>query len=396
MNCLFIDPVGGIAGDMLCAALIHMGMEEQPWRSLLKKLPLENYQIKIQSCKRGSFSAMHLDISPIERHPTDDKNIEAWDHHHRHHADIQELIARSDLPERAKNRSLAVFQALAAAEGAIHNQRPADVHFHEVGAVDSILDIVGFCVGLELLDVEQIYCAPPPLSLGKTKGAHGYIPLPAPATAALLQGRAVRSGFPNHEQTTPTGAAIIAALCEESEFPSGRIDKIGYGAGTRAPKEYPNIVRTFLFTTPLAPIVQIDTQLDDMTGEELPLLFKRCLKAGALDIFASPILMKKGRAGFLISVLVRATAQEPVEDVLFQNTSTFGLRYHRVSRTELARHHTTVQTKWGPVRIKIGTKGEERMQTSVEYEDAAQIAHRNKISVRAVMNEAMYLWRSRL
>ncbi|MEC7985233.1 MAG: nickel pincer cofactor biosynthesis protein LarC [Myxococcota bacterium] len=395
MSNVFIDPIGGIAGDMLCAALLDMGLHESQWREALRYLPLTNYDIVVQKCKRGSFSATHMQISPHVRHAHTHQNIEHWEHTHRHHHTIQTMIADSKLGDRTKARASAVFQKLAEAEGTIHNQSPDQVHFHEVGAVDSILDIVGFCIGLELLEIEQVFCAPPPLSLGVTQVAHGYIPLPSPATASLLQGRAVRSGFPNHEQTTPTGAAIVAALCEESAFPNGTFDKVGYGAGTRNPKEYPNILRTFLFSTPCSPILQIETQIDDMTGEELPLLFERCLQAGALDIFATPVLMKKGRAGFLLNVLVRQSKQFDLEEVLFQNTSTFGIRYYPVSRTELLRRYETIQTKWGDVRIKIGSKGDDLLQASVEYEDAATLAKQNHISIRTVMNEALYQWRSR-
>lgn len=398
MKKLFIDPIAGVAGDMLCSALLDLGMDAVVWQQELKKIELSNYNIEIQKCMRGSFSATHLNISPQKVHKSLEgthTHIQAWDHDHRHYSDIVALIDSSTLSEKTKTRSKAVFEKLARAEGKIHNIALERVHFHEVGAVDSILDIVGFCIGLELLDIDAVYAAPPPLSVGTTKGAHGTIPLPAPATIEVLKGRNVRSGFPGREQSTPTGAAILAALSLESEFPSAKILCVGYGAGTKNPNEYPNLLRAIVFEKPQGTILQLDTQIDDMTGEELPLLFERCLKEGALDVFAQPILMKKGRSGFLLSVLTRSDRRTKIENIIFENSSTFGIRYHCVSRTELERRRVLVHTKWGKVHIKIGQLGNREMQASVEYEDAASIAKANKLSIRQVMNEALYQWRAK-
>lgn len=400
MKTLYIDPIGGIAGDMLCAALLDLGLPKEEWKQQLASLALENYTIEISSCMRNAFSATHLKIAPEREtdhhhHLVHHHHAQPWGHHHRGFQEIQHLIRRSSLPQKVQDDSISVFAALGHAEAKIHGCNIEEIHFHEVGAIDSILDIVGFCLGIHMLNIENIYCAPPPLSYGYTHGAHGHIPLPAPATLELLTGHTVREGFPNHEQTTPTGAAIIHALTKESSFPRTKIDAIGYGAGTRNPKEYPNIVRVLLSTEqhPAREIVSLQTQVDDMTGEAIPLLLERCLEAGALDAFLQSITMKKGRMGYLLTVLVRAEQKEAVEKVIFSNTSTFGIRYTTMQRTELERYSVSVDTPWGKISVKIGLKENLPIQASVEYEEAAIIARTHNLPLQHIYETTLRLWR---
>ena len=399
MNTLYIDPIGGIAGDMLCAGLLDLGLPQEAWKAQLETLPLDNYTIEISTCMRNAFSATHLSIKPKQRyehtHNHTHHHSEPWGHHHRGFSTICTLIKKSTLPPKVQHNAMAVFQALGEAEAKIHGCSLEDIHFHEVGATDSILDIVGFCLGIHMLDITKLYCAPPPLSYGHTHGAHGHIPLPAPATLSLLKGKNVRSGHLNHEQTTPTGAAIIKALCKESTFPNTRIKSVGYGAGTRNPTEYPNILRLLLCEQPpqTTQILSLQTQIDDMTGEGLPLVIERCLEAGALDVFAQPIIMKKGRMGYLITALVRKEKQAPVEEAIFTNTSTFGIRYSTMHRTELERTRKPITTQWGVIHVKVGLHNKENTQVSVEYEEAAQVARTHNIPLAMVYSTTLALWR---
>ena len=399
MSVLYIDPIGGIAGDMLCAALLDLGLNREEWQQRLSSLPLDNYQMDIKKCTRNCFSATHLRITPIHVHQhkhNHSHHTEPWDHHHRGFSDIASMVNKSTLPTKVKKDALSVFRVLGEAEATIHGCTLEEIHFHEVGATDSILDIVGFCLGIHMLDITEIYAAPPPLSYGHTHGAHGHIPLPAPATLSLLREKNVREGFPNHEQTTPTGAAILRALCKESTFPTTRLTSVGYGAGTRDPKDYPNILRALLCENSkenASTVVSMQTHVDDMTGEGLPLLIERCLEAGALDVFAQPVIMKKGRMGYLITALAREEKQQHVEEAIFTNTSTFGIRYTTMHRTELDRSKEPVETPWGIIHVKVGKKNQESRQASVEYEEAAHIARTEKISLDTVYQTTLALWR---
>ena len=404
MSVLYIDPIGGIAGDMLCAALLDLGLDQKKWRAALSSLPLDNYQLHVTKCMRNAFQATHLNIVPIHVHEHSHQHdhhhhAEPWGHHHRGFTEISAMIAQSTLPKEVQKNAISVFRSLGLAEAEIHGCTLEEIHFHEVGATDSILDIVGFCLGIHMLGITEVYAAPPPLSYGHTHGAHGQIPLPAPATLSLLRSKKVRAGYPNHEQTTPTGAAILNALCKESAFPTTSIQSIGYGEGTRNPKDYSNILRVMLcspknketsFT-----IVSLQTHVDDMTGEGLPLLIERCLEAGALDVFAQPIIMKKGRMGYLITALTREEKQQAVEEAIFSNTSTFGIRYTTMKRTELERVKEPITTPWGIVHVKVGKKDQEYRQASVEYEEAAHIARTHNIPLDTVYQTTLALWREK-
>ena len=402
MKTLYLDPIGGAAGDMLCSVLLDLGMPQSKWEAELSKLHLDNHNIVTEKVMRGAFHATMLSITPRQIHHhnhTHEPHPENWDHHHRTHTDIIKIIETSQLSENVKKNSLQLFASLAQAEGKIHNQQPTDVHFHEIGGIDSILDIVGFCVGIELLQIDEIICAPLPISYGEITTAHGKTPLPAPATVALLVGKQTRSGFPGHEQTTPTGAAIVACLTKEGPIPSGKILHTGYGAGKRNPPQYPNITRGILIETQkdlsANEIVELQTHVDDMTGEEIPMLIEELLNNGAIDVFTQPISMKKGRTGTLITVLSTSENQRIIEKLLFTHSTTFGIRYQLKKRTVLQRRHERILTRWGIVRIKIGSWENTDIQVAVEYEDAKEIAKKTGISVREVIEETLHCWRSR-
>ena len=290
--------------------------------------------------------------------------------------------------------AISVFRVLGEAEAAIHGTTIDEIHFHEVGAVDSILDIVGFCLGVYLLEIDEIYTGAVPLSGGMIHTAHGRTPLPAPATLRILQGWPSVQGHPNHEQVTPTGAAIIKALSTHSDFPSMVIQQDGYGAGTRNPPAYPNLVRVCIGTvghvdaeteeTP-SDIIEIQANIDDMSAELLSPLLDRLLEAGALDATLTPITMKKGRAGHLCTILTTDGHLDAVVDGLFTHSTTFGCRFVTKERRTLTRSWDVVETPLGSARMKVGHLGNTIKQTSVEFEDARRLAEQHMRSVSEVM-----------
>ncbi len=456
---LYIDPIGGVAGDMLCAALLDAGLDEEQWRAGLRALPWdEDVEILRSTVMRGVFSATHIDIkqrstqgmtkptvpSPhidaVQHHnhthhththhghshthaPMPTNSIQSvssmvspnagpqpvpWSQHHRGFSEIQQVIQASTLPEPVQAMAIKVFEVLGQAEAEIHGSTLEDIHFHEVGAVDSILDIVGFCLGVHLLNINSIQAGAVPLSSGQIHTAHGLTPLPAPATLRILRGWPNVKGFPNHEQVTPTGAAILQALASYSAYPAMTTEADGYGAGTRNPPNYPNLVRVAVgctTPTPSSPNVQVSTQsvqneqiqsqsdtvieiqanIDDMSAELLSPLIDQLLKAGALDATLTPILMKKGRAGHLCTILTTEYNKESVLDALFTHSTTFGCRLLRKERIILQRMWDSVQTPLGEARMKIGLRGNTVCQISVEFEDARALATQHSLSLTDVI-----------
>ena len=426
---LYIDPIGGLAGDMLCAALLDAGLNETMWREALNQIQWnEDANIICTKVMRGVFTATHLDIKPSASSHSSTTTESGHGHHHTHghhshtHAvhhtttpslnphlgpspmpwsehqrgftEIAQLISTSALPSSVQEMAIRVFRVLGEAEAEIHGTSLDEVHFHEVGAVDSILDIVGFCLGLHLLNITSIKVGAIPLSTGTIHTAHGVTPLPAPATLRILQGWPSTQGYPNHEQVTPTGAAIVKALATYDAFPSMMIESDGYGAGTRNPPAYPNLVRVCIGTqqtsaididsTPTT-IVEIQANIDDMSAELLSPLMERLMEAGALDVTLTPILMKKGRSGHLCTILSTEANLDSVVESLFTHSSTFGCRFTRKQRRTLERTWDTVQTELGPARMKIGHQGNVQRQMSVEFEDAKRLAEQHIRSVASIV-----------
>lgn len=456
---LYIDPIGGVAGDMLCAALLDAGLDEEQWRAGLEALPWdEEVEILRSTVMRGVFSATHIDIkqcstpsiaaaiapspktsagqhhshthhththhghshthapmstgsrqstSSVVTPKVGPKPI-SWSQHHRGFSEIQQIINESTLPETVKIMAIKVFEVLGQAEAEIHGSTLEDIHFHEVGSVDSIVDIVGFCLGVHLLDIDSIQAGAVPLSSGQIHTAHGLTPLPAPATLRILRGWPNVKGVPNHEQVTPTGAAILQALASYSTYPSMSTESDGYGAGTRNPPGYPNLVRVAIGRTSpthLNPNVQVSTQgiqhdeihsqsdtiieiqanIDDISAELLSPLIDQLLHAGALDATLTPILMKKGRAGHLCTILTKESNKESVLEALFAHSTTFGCRLLHKERVILKRMWDNVQTPLGEARMKIGLRGNTVYQISVEFEDARALATQHSLSLTDVI-----------
>lgn len=318
------------------------------------------------------------------------------------------MIDDANLPERAAQRAKAVFQRLAEAEATVHGTTPDKVHFHEVGAVDSIVDIVGAALALELLGIEQIYSAPIPLGSGSVRCAHGVMPVPAPATALLLRGVPTRQSPESGELTTPTGAAILTTLAEKfGPMPSMTPEAIGTGTGSRPGKQIPNILRVFIGQAATAEssktgaeaddydhdvVTVLETNLDDSTPEIIADAATRLLAAGALDVYTTPVTMKKGRSGVMLSCLTHADRQAELVRLMLEHTTTFGVRHYETRRTMLRRRHETVTTPYGRVRMKIGLCGETVVRAVPEFEDCRRIAEAAGVSVQQVMQAAITAW----
>ncbi|MGQ7243262.1 nickel pincer cofactor biosynthesis protein LarC [Salinicola sp. V024] len=411
MKTLHIDCTFGIAGDMLLAALVDLGADLDQIATALRRLPIDPFELGTRPVDRCGIRARlltidldiadpyghvhgsyHDDHSHHDHHDADHDNGHGHDHHehkhthgHRRAGDILTMIAAADLPNRARHRATALFTAIAEAEGRIHGIDPGEVHLHEVGAMDSIIDIIGVCLALELLDIDRISASPVPVGHGIIDIAHGRFPIPAPATLELLKGVPLSDFDAPGELTTPTGAAFLGVLVERfGGLPAGVPLRIGYGAGNRD-SAHPNVLRGVLFeakrssTTahddePRESIGVLECQLDDVTGEQLGHLMGLLLEAQALDVFYTPVMMKKSRPGTLITVLAPWPRADALERLLLLHTSTFGVRRHESSRRILDRRIEIVETEWGEVKVKIGSLDGRDIRVAPEYEDIHRLA----------------------
>jgi len=383
---LHLDPVGGMAGDMTLAALVDLGADLDGIRAGLGALPIETIELTPTRVMRGAFSALHIDVKAPDGAT------------HRQWSDIRTMLEAAPLPDRVRTRALAVFGRLADAEAHTHGVEVDAVHFHEVGAWDSIADIVGTCLALEALDVDTLSAGAPPLSSGSLQTAHGTMPLPAPATLALLQGWPVRAGVPGLEQVTPTGAAILSALATPAPFPTQQLIGTGHGAGTRNPDSHPNLLRATLgegVAMAPEPMDVLRAQLDDMSGELIPPLIDALLAAGAVDAFAMPVVMKKGRPGHLIEALAPPAHADAVAEAFLRHAPTFGVRRHRSWRTILDREHEVVEIHGCPVRFKLGRLGGELLHATPEYEDLHAVARATGLPLPRVHSDALAAWHRR-
>jgi len=306
------------------------------------------------------------------------------------------------LPEGAKRRARAIFERLAAAEAAVHGVPVEQVHFHEVGAVDAIVDVVGASLALELLKIDEVHCSPVVVGSGTVTCAHGVLPIPAPATAELLKGVPILAGDEAAEMTTPTGAAVLTTVARSfGPLPELAVEAIGYGAGTREGLHRPNVLRVLIGTgksgSPAAVDVErdqvtvLETQIDDSTGQVVGHCMERLLEAGALDVFAVPIHMKKSRPGLLLTVLCTPDQETEMERLLFAETSTLGVRRQCVSRIKLRRHHAAVDTPFGSLGVKVA-EGFGTRRASPELEDCRRAAEKHGVPLRIVLEAAQSAW----
>jgi hypothetical protein len=379
---LYLEPVGGIAGDMFLAAGVDLGVSPEALSHALSGLKVPGWKLAVSRAVRHAISGTHLDVVLDEREA----------HPHRAYADIRQLIEAADtLSPRAKERALAVFRAIGEAEAKVHGVSIDDIHFHEVGAVDSIVDICGAAVVLDLLGEPEVYAAPPPLGSGTIRVAHGQMPIPVPATLELLRDVPVRFEGVG-ELTTPTGAALLKVLARIGQPPPDFIvERIGYGVGTKDFRDRPNVLRASLgrAESRAEGLWVLEANLDDCTPQLLGYLVEHLLGAGALDTWVAPVTMKKARPGHLLGVLVEGGTKEAVEDLLLRESTTLGVRSYRVERKALERDWVDVETPWGRVRVKRGLRNGVVLNAHPEFEDCRKVAESAGVPLKQVMAAAL-------
>jgi len=389
MKILYYDCFAGISGDMNMAALLDAGVNESHLRSALAKLPLDGYELQVSRDARKGITGTRVDVV-LTTKP---------DHHHPHRklADIEALITSADYSPRVTELSLRIFQRIADAEAKIHGVSPAEVHFHEVGAVDSIVDIVGAAICLDLLNVDTVVCGPVELGGGFVTCAHGTFPVPAPATVEIVKGMPTRQGTIPHETTTPTGAAILAACADEfTTTPVMTITGTGYGIGHRD-TDIPNVLRVLLGETTDASAETmrvIECTIDDMNPELYDHVIELLRERGAADVFLTQVLMKKSRPGVTITVICDPSQEETMTDILLRETTTIGIRSYAVERTILTREFSTVTTKYGDVRIKTSSYKGKTLRSKPEYDDCHRLATKHSIPITEIYKEVEQLLRT--
>lgn len=377
----YLDCIGGLAGDMLLAALLDAGAELGTLQAVPAALGIDGVEIGVERVERQGIGALHLVIDAPH------------DHDHRHYAEIRDLVARADLADRARARSLEAFGRLAEIEGGIHGVPPDDVHFHELGSLDTLIDVCGAFVLLDELRVERVVSSPLPFARGFVRAAHGVLPLPAPATLGLLRGASLVGVDTEAELVTPTGAAIVATVADEwGALPPLTLEAVGYGAGTKDLEDRPNVVRVVLGAEaerPTGRVVLLETNLDDFPPELVPDAVERCFEVGALDVWTAPVQMKKGRPGLVLSVLARPEVQGELARALLEETSALGVRVSRLDRYELEREERSVDLEGGSVRIKVGLLDGRVVNLAPEHDDCAALARSTGRSVKSVWAEAL-------
>lgn len=387
MNLLRFDSVGGASGDMLLAALIDLGIDRSELLAGLRTLGVEDFDIEARTLTPGGPEGKQVTVK-----------IADAEHPHRGLSDIREIIDSSKLASPVKEMSIRVFERLAAAEAAVHGTSPEEVHFHEVGAMDAIVDITGCCLAISLLKIDAVAVGPLPLGTGSAQCAHGVMPLPAPATVELLKGHRVTGTDEPYELVTPTGAALLTTwsrMLPPSGLESGCIMKrTGTGIGHRTLNNRPNILRAILLGTAGSDDATgycsvIECNIDDTNPELLGSLAGSLMDSGAIDVYTTPVQMKKQRPGTLLTVLSRPEDRERFMQMIFEETTTFGTREHLVRRTMLARRHETVDTPYGQVRIKVGSRNGIDITRSPEHSDCVQCAARHNVPVRTVYEAAV-------
>ncbi|MBN1498181.1 MAG: nickel pincer cofactor biosynthesis protein LarC [Spirochaetes bacterium] len=380
MKAAYFDCYSGVSGDMILGALIDAGLDPEALKNTLAALPLSGYEISTGRIVKNGIAATRVTVAVSDRQQERGLN------------DILGIIDAASLSDRVKQSASEIFRAIARIEAEIHNVDIDRIHFHEVGAVDSIIDIVGACAGLDLLGIESVYCSSINVGEGTVSTAHGILPVPAPATAALLRGVPVYSSGIQAELATPTGAAIMTHFARRfGPLPVMKISSVGYGAGMKD-LTIPNLLRVYIGEEEKRPgndaVVSIETNIDDMNPEFYGHVIERLIAAGALDAFITPIIMKKGRTGTHLTVLASEEAAIGVRNVIFAETTTAGIRYHTMKRAVLNRETRRVTTRYGEVAVKFLTDGERVITVSPEYEDCRRIAVERDVPIRMVYEEA--------
>jgi uncharacterized protein (TIGR00299 family) protein len=405
MKTLYFDCFSGIAGDMTIAAMLDLGLDFDYLKNELKKLPVEGYTLKASRVVRANISAMKFDVLMEGDTPDDHHHHHDHEHHHPHdhgHAhfhrkasQIFSMISDSTLNANVKRIATDIFTKLAISEGKVHHIAPEDVEFHEVGAVDSIVDTVGTAIGFDALGIERFLCSAINVGAGFIHCQHGIYPVPTPATADLLRDATIYSKHANTELVTPTGAAILAGVVNKFTSLDGfAIERIGYGAGTKTFAEFPNCVRLLMgeeraINRSVGEVTVIETNVDDMTPQNIGYVTDRLLEAGALDVLTIPVQMKKGRPGHLIQILAPLERTQALSRIIFEETTTIGIRRHSVSREILDREIVEVKTEYGAVRFKVSRLEGKIVTSTPEYEDCARIAKASGVPLKIIQTAAV-------
>ncbi|MDK2822779.1 MAG: pyridinium-3,5-bisthiocarboxylic acid mononucleotide nickel chelatase [Clostridia bacterium] len=367
----------GISGNMILGSFLAAGLELEDLKQVLSTLPVKGYELEVKDVIKQGISAKHLNVKLIENQP----------HRHLHH--IEEIINKGQLPLEVKELALKIFRRLAEAEARVHGTSIEKVHFHEVGAVDAIVDIVGAAYGVYKLGINKVYASPLNVGKGTVKCAHGQMPIPAPATAELLTDAVTYTNEVSGELVTPTGAAIITTLTSNfGDQPLLKIKKVAYGAGTWD-LIIPNVLRLTLAEEVKNLIdadksMVIETNIDDMNPEFYDYLMEKLFAAGAVDVYFIPVQMKKNRPGTLISITSNLPDHSPIIEVLLKETTTLGLRMYPVGRVKLIKEYQELQTPWGKVKVKLGKYNGKIVNIKPEYEDCKAIAKREGIPLKEV------------
>jgi pyridinium-3,5-bisthiocarboxylic acid mononucleotide nickel chelatase len=425
MRIAYLDCFAGISGDMFIGALVDAGVDPQVLHSATTALNL-NATLRIEKVDRSGISATKIHVyegSKLADEDLDDHNHQQTrthqhhpksqhqhkightheqDHSHQHShgrslSVIRDLINAATLAPAVKQLAVQAFELLGASEAKIHNVPIEEIHFHEVGAVDAIVDIVAASAGIHALTIDKWFCSPLNVGGGMVDCAHGRFPVPAPATADLLRGLPTYSAHIEEELVTPTGAALIRALAPTfGPQPAMRVQHIGYGAGTRSPKDFPNVLRLSVGESrnaTHAAVAILETAIDDLSPQILAYVTERALALGALDVMSTAVQMKKGRLGTLLTILADDAQVPALEDLVLRETSTLGVRIHHERRSCLDRTHITVATPYGDIRIKLGSRNGEVFNAAPEFEDCRTAAAKHNVPLKLVQQEAIAAYR---
>ncbi len=396
MKIAYFDCFSGISGDMCLGALLDVGLSLSGLKKELNKIPAASHRLSVKKVKRSHLAACKVDV-------IQPKNI-GLVAHSKKWSDIEKIIHGSSLAKDIKQKGLDIFERIFKAESKAHGETFSKVHLHELGATDCIIDVFGTIIGMKMLGVKKIYSSPINLGSGLVKTEHGILPVPAPATAEILKDTPVYSNGISSELTTPTGAAIIKELtCSYGDIPRMDIARIGVGAGNSDFKNWPNVLRIFIGNA-LSPrcskerlpgssddaVTVIETNIDDMNPQVFEYAIERLYKAGAIDIYLTQIIMKKGRPAVKLTVLCKEDRKEELMNIILRETSTIGLRFYEMERKVLPREIKTADTKFGKVRIKYARYGDKILKAAPEYEDCKKIAEKNKVPLIDVMKRIKY------
>jgi len=382
MRVAYFDCIAGASGDMILGALLDAGLPEATLREGAAALRLGEFDLSVRHVLKNGLHATRVEVLVAEDAPA------------RRLPEIEALVSHSDLPQAIKEQANAIIRRIGEVEAALHGLPLDQVHLHELGGVDTIVDVVGALLGLKALGVEQVYASPLPMGRGFVRGAHGLIPLPAPATLALLKGVRLVGSDLDVELVTPTGAALLASLAVAfGDIPAMTLAAVGYGAGARD-LPIPNVLRLLLGDRVLPEgvttetLVLLETNVDDLNPEIYEYVMARLLAAGCLDIYLAPIQMKKNRPATLLRVLCRPDDADRLMSILFAETSTLGVRQQFVTRHCLGRTVHTVETPYGPVRVKVASWGKDQVKAAPEYEDCRRLAEASAVPLREVYRAA--------